>query len=66
MYNRHVILDKGDGMSSREGKNLVVKTLGFPKPLIVRSERFIKEKGLGSFSELVRIALHDYLERHGY
>ncbi len=52
-------------MRDRE-KKWVNKTLSFPKPLVERAERFINDKGLGSFSELVRIALHDYLERHGY
>jgi len=31
-------------MSSREERDVVIKTLGFPKLLIERSERFIKEK----------------------
>ncbi len=44
----------------------VNKTMSFPKPLVDRAEKFIREKGIGSFSELVRTALHDYLERHGY
>lgn len=35
-------------------------------PLVDRTEKFIREKELESFSELVRMALHDYLERHGY
>jgi len=53
-------------MRKGKGTEWVNKTLSFPKPLLDRAERLIKEKGLGSFSELVRVALHDYLERHGY
>ena len=54
------------GMGRQREIEWVNKTLSFPKPLVDRAEKFIKEKGLGSFSELVRMALHDYLERHGY
>ena len=47
-------------------EEMVTKMVKFPRPLIESAERYIAEKGLGSFTELVRVALHDYLEQRGY
>ena len=56
LLHRDAQVEGGDGVGERD-----------PEPPQVphrESERFIREKGFGSFSELARMALHEYLQRH--